>query len=145
VTDLQRLVAAARPGPGAPGLATFRIDDEAEADRVLDGLIEYFGADRSRAEVRLVVDGEEVGYVGRADLYGRAIVLDRGVGGAGAPFGGSAGAGLPGMPTGGGAILVLRCPVPGCPEGPVYATSYDEDHPPRCATHTATALVMDAA
>jgi hypothetical protein len=153
VTNLQRLVAAARQAPGAPDakLPTFVVEDDAAADDALDALMAYFGEDRSRAAVRLVVGAEEVGYVPREALYERAIVIDRGFGGGagaslpGAPFGGSAHAGVPGSPTGGGGLLALHCPVPGCPAPPVLAMRYDEDYPPHCTVHPDTALVLDDA
>jgi hypothetical protein len=112
--------------------------DADAGDGLCDQLIDYFGADRSRAEVRLIVGGQEVGYLAREDLYEEAILVDRG-------FGGSSYAHVPGLPTGGGGVLVLRCPVPGCPEPPVMAMSYDEDYAPRCAAHPGTALVLDGA
>jgi hypothetical protein len=149
VTELQRLVAAARPAPGAPGaqVPTFMVEDDGAADGAVDALMAYFGEDRSRTEVRLVVGAKEVGYLPREALYERAIVIDRGFGSpnlSGAPFGGSAHANVPGVTTGGG-VLTLHCPVPGCPVGPVLAMSYDEDYPPHCSVHSDAALVLDDA
>jgi hypothetical protein len=146
VRDPQRLVdaARARPQPASGNVPTFAVEDDVAAERAFDGLMQYFGADRARAEVRLVVGGEEVGYVAREDLYGRAIVIDRGVGGGGSPYGGSGRANLPGTSTG-GHVHALHCPVPHCPEPPLLTMSYDEDHPPHCAAHPDTALIMDGA
>ena len=149
MSELQHLAASARPEPGSPEaqIGTFRIDSDAPAERAIDSLVRYFGADRTRAEVRLVIDGREVGYLTRTDLYECAPVANRGLGATlpGRAFGSSASAGLPGSPPGGGGILVLRCPVPLCPEAPVFAVSFDEDHPPHCRTHPDASLVLDGA
>jgi hypothetical protein len=105
-------------------------DDEAPA--AVSALIDYFGADRTRDAVRLVIGDEEVGYIERSGL-------DRFVNVSNKAFGESAYAGLPGLSTGYVAIS-LRCPAANCPASPVIAMTFDEDFPPRCVVHRDLAL-----
>jgi hypothetical protein len=130
MTELDQLRGWCRPEPASAALpiGTVVIDDPSTVDRALDGLVDYFGADRKgRREVRVVVQGEELGYLGREALYEHVALIDRGLGTSGY-------AALPGF-TVGASVLQLVCTVDGCTEGPVLAMSYDEDHAPRCRVH----------
>jgi hypothetical protein len=103
-----------------------------EHDEEVAGLVAWFGADRARRVVRLVVRGEEAGHLLRTDLY--ELLSTRSMG-----FGDAARTMLPGASTAWRA-LELVCPEPGCPESPVYALTYDAARPPRCRIHPSSAL-----
>jgi hypothetical protein len=103
-----------------------------ERDDEVAGLVAWFGADRSRRAVRLVVRGEDAGHLLRTDLY--ELLSTRSMG-----FGDASRSALPGMSTQWRA-LELHCPEPGCPESPVFALSYDAARPPHCRVHPGKAL-----
>ena len=109
--------------PEEAGLPALRLDDDAHAG----GLVAWFGADRSRAAVRLVIRGEDAGVLERERLYER--VAGRTLG-----WGDSVHAGLPGTP-GGWQPLELECPVAGCPAPPQWVLSYDPADAPPCSVH----------
>jgi hypothetical protein len=111
---------------------TLIVATDEEANAAVGALIDYFGGDRSRDAVRLVVGAEEVGYIERSGL-------DRFVNVSNKAFGESVYAGLPGLSTG-WVVISLRCPAAGCPASPVMTMTYDEDFPPRCVVHTDLAL-----
>lgn len=111
-----------------PGTLMIGPDDD------VDVLLAYFGADRSRRAVRLVVGGRPLGYVARADVYSFFPTRTKGLGD-------SVGAVLPGLPPPGAyRLLTLACPVQGCPVGPILTTRYDVDAPPTCERHPDRAL-----
>jgi hypothetical protein len=121
------LRAVARPG-GEQDLPLLRIDSDEDAP----GIVGWFGADRSRAAVRLVVQGEDAGYVERADLYD--LMRSQTMG-----WGDAERSTLPGFSTQWRAIE-LFCPEPGCAESPLYAVTFDAGRPPRCRLHPERAL-----
>jgi hypothetical protein len=121
------LVAAARPG-GEPDLPLLRIDRDEDAP----GVVGWFGADRSRAAVRVIVRGEDAGYLLRSDLYD--LLRSQSMG-----WGDAERATLPGFSTQWQAIE-LHCPEPGCAESPLYAVTFDAVSPPHCRRHPEQSL-----
>jgi hypothetical protein len=116
-------VAAAAHSLDVAGAPVMRL----ERDEDVPGLVAWFGEDRARDAVRLVVRGQDVGGLERSDVY--SMLGDRSMG-----FGDAARTILPGASTA-WRTLELRCPEPGCPESPVYVLSYDRARPPRCRVH----------
>jgi hypothetical protein len=116
--------------PLAPGeqLPLLRLDDEAE----LPGVVAWFGADRARQAVRLLVHGEEAGALDRTEVYELVATQSMGFGDADAAI-------LPGLSVA-WTEIELVCPEPDCPESPLYAVSYDAARPPRCAIQPTRAL-----
>lgn len=116
--------------PAAPGeeLPILRLDRDAD----LPAVVAWFGADRSRKAVRLVVRGEDAGALDRTEVY--ELVATQSMG-----FGDADGVILPGVSTA-WTVLELVCPEPGCPQSPLYAVSYDAGRPPHCAVHPAQVL-----
>jgi hypothetical protein len=108
---------------------TVELDSAVPDSQVLDGLKRYFGEDDEREAIMLVVDGEEIGYLLRSDLYHyqgpafRSIATGQH-------------ATLPGVSFD---LLQLRCPVYGCRYSPLVML-FDEDDPPRCKVHPDTAM-----
>lgn len=111
-----------------PGVPVLRLDRDDE----VAGVIAWFGEDRERRAVHLIVRGEDAGCLLRTDLYD--LLSTRSMG-----FGDSARTILPGASTAWRA-LELACPEPGCEESPLYALSFDPAAPPRCRLHPARAL-----
>jgi hypothetical protein len=103
-----------------------------ERDDEVPGVVAWFGEDRGRRAVHLIVRGEDAGYLLRTDLYD--LMGTRSMG-----FGDSARTILPGASTG-WRTLELACPEPGCEESPLYALSFDPAAPPRCRLHPDRAL-----
>jgi hypothetical protein len=103
-----------------------------ERDEEVAGVVAWFGEDRGRRAVHLIVRGEDAGCLLRTDLYD--LMGTRSMG-----FGDAARAILPGASTG-WQTLALECPEPGCEESPVYALSFDPAAPPRCRLHPNRAL-----
>jgi hypothetical protein len=123
--DLVRRDAHPVDAEQASGAPTLRLD----RDEDVPGILAYFGADRERAVVRVLVAGEEVGYLARADVRGWIDQAHLGPGD-------SAGATLPGrVPPGSWPQVELECPVDGCPDSPLVMLGYDEDDPPHCTLH----------
>jgi len=116
--------------PLAPGeeLPLLRLDDDAE----LPGVVAWFGADRTRRAVRLLVRGEDAGALDRTEVYELVSTQSMGFGDADAAI-------LPGRSVA-WTEIELVCPEAGCPESPLYAVSYNAARPPRCAVHPAQAL-----
>ena len=113
------------------------LDEEApvlrlDRDEEVAGLVAWFGEDRARGAVRLVVRGQDAGILLRTDLY--ELLRTRPMG-----FGSAGHAVLPGMSTHWRA-LELHCPEPDCPESPVFALTYDGARPPHCRLHPGQAL-----
>ena len=119
---IDELLAAARPG-GDPNLPMLRIDRDEDAP----GIVGWFGSDRSRAAVRLVVRGKDAGFVERSDLYD--LLRSQTMG-----WGDAQRSTLPGFSTQWRAIE-LFCPEPGCAESPLYAVTFDAARPPHCRLH----------
>jgi hypothetical protein len=125
---LDELATHCRPAPDEQ-LPILRLDRDADVPAVLV----WFGADRSRKAVRLVVRGEDAGALDRTAVYELVATQSMGFGDADAVI-------LPGVSTA-WTVLELVCPEPGCPESPLYAVSYDAGHPPHCALHPGHALL----
>jgi hypothetical protein len=104
-----------------------------DRDDEVAGVVAWFGEDRGRRAVHLVVRGKDAGCLLRTDLYD--LMGTRSMG-----FGDSARTILPGASTG-WQTLELECPEPGCEESPLYALSFDPAVPPRCRLHPNRALV----
>jgi hypothetical protein len=132
---LDELRAKARPAPPeGEQVATLVIDDPDAAQAALDGALAYLGAGRSRRTLRLVIEGTEVGYLDRSDLYGNVELRSKSPGDA-------AHAGLPGRPR--YRSIQLRCPVAGCPANPILTATYDEEAPRTCPAHPGTVLELE--
>jgi hypothetical protein len=124
---LDELAAHCRPAPGEQ-LPILRLDRDADVPAV----VAWFGADRSRQAVRLLVRGEDAGALGRTDVYELVATQSMGFGDADAAI-------LPGRSTA-WTVVELVCPEPGCPESPLYAVSYDAARPPHCGLHPTRVL-----
>jgi hypothetical protein len=124
---LDELAAHCRPAPGEQ-LPVLRLERDAE----VPGVVAWFGADRSRQAVRLLVRGHDAGALGRTDVYELVATQSMGFGDADAAL-------LPGVSTA-WSVIELVCPEPGCPQSPLYAVSYDAARPPHCALHPGRAL-----
>jgi hypothetical protein len=111
-----------------PGLPVLRL----ERDDEVPGVVAWFGEDRARRGVHLIVRGEDAGCLFRTDLYD--LLGSRSMG-----FGDAARTILPGASTAWRA-LELECPEPGCKESPLYALSFDPAAPPHCRLHPERAL-----
>jgi hypothetical protein len=105
---------------------TMRLD----SDDDVPGLIAFFGEDRSRRVVRVVIAGDDAGYVDRRDVLGFFDSTPT------MGYGDSARATLMGHPLASAWQLhELECPVADCPESPVYVARFRQDRPPRCRVH----------
>ena len=62
---LDELATHCRPLASGEELPLLRLDDDAE----LPGVVAWFGADRARRAVRLLVRGEEAGVLDRTEVY----------------------------------------------------------------------------
>lgn len=125
--NLDELAAAAHDLDPAEGsdIPTLRLD----RDEDVSALFAYFGADRGRRAVRLVIRDVDVGYLERGDIL--KLFAPRVLG-----WGDSDRSTLPGhLPPSAWRLLQLECPVAGCPDSPLYAATYDEGQPPRCRVH----------
>ena len=111
--------------PQAADAPTLRLD----TDDDITGLIAFFGEDRGRAAVRLVISGEDAGYLERGDLLKLIRTRKMGWGDAGSSV-------LPGhLAARSWRLYELECGVPGCEQSPVYVARYVERRPPHCALH----------
>jgi hypothetical protein len=124
---LDELAGHCRPAPGEQ-LPILRL----ERDEELPAVVAWFGADRSRTAVRLVVRGEDAGALDRTAVYELVATQSMGFGDADAVI-------LPGVATA-WTVLELVCPEPGCPDSPLYAVTYDAGQPPHCSHHPGQAL-----
>jgi hypothetical protein len=120
---LDELAAHCRPLAPGEQLPLLRLDDDAE----LPGVVSWFGADRTRQAVRLLVRGEEAGALDRTEVYELVATQSMGFGDADAAI-------LPGHSTAWSAFELV-CPETGCPESPLYAVTYDAARPPHCSVH----------
>jgi len=111
-----------------PGVPVLRL----ERDEEVAGVVAWFGEDRGRKAVHLVVRGEDAGCLLRTDLYD--LMGTRSMG-----FGDSARSILPGQSTG-WRTLELHCPEPECAESPLYSLSFDPNSPLHCRLHPEQAL-----
>jgi len=131
--DELRAKARSEP-PKGEHVASLLIDDDDAADAALEGALAYLGADRSRRTLRLVIEGAEVGYLDRSDLYSSVTLRTKSPGDA-------AHAGLPGQPR--YRTIQLRCPIEGCPASPILTATYDEEDPRTCPAHPGTLLELE--
>jgi hypothetical protein len=104
-----------------------------ERDDEVPGVVAWFGEDRERRAVRLILRGEDAGCLLRTDLYD--LLGTRSMGG----WGNASRSILPGQTTGWRA-LELYCPEPDCEESPLYALGFDSGQPPHCRLHPERAL-----
>ena len=132
MNDTNRLSAAvsAAPPDGAGDTGTVIALDEGAA---LEALSAYFGAADERQAVRVVVGGEELGYLERDQALALIDVQSR-------DLGHSSGWTLPGVSD--YEELELRCHVDGCPANPIVADSFDEMYPPDCPLHPGQKLTL---
>lgn len=125
--NLDELAAAAHDLDPAEGseIPTLRLD----RDEDVSALFAYFGTDRGRRAVRIVIRDVDVGYLERADIL--KLFAPRVLG-----WGDSDRTTLPGqVAPSAWRLLQLECPVAGCPDSPLYAAAYDENQPPHCRVH----------
>jgi hypothetical protein len=129
--SLDDLKAKARQTTAVAGVTdTLVLDAHVPAEQMVSGLMQYFGEADERKAIRLTADGEEMGYLRRADLYGYEKSTLKGIG-----IGDYST--IPGTPD--FRMLRLRCPVAGCPYRPLVMV-FDEDNPPQCEVHPGTAM-----
>jgi hypothetical protein len=133
---LDDVKAAARPVANVDATtdATLDVPANPHVAGLVDVLTQYFGEDDSRAAIRLVVGGEELGYVHREDLYALASASQKGIGS-------SDYAALPGRAN--YRLIGLRCPVVGCTHR-LMVTTFDEEDPPKCTVHPAQSMEIDS-
>jgi hypothetical protein len=106
---------------------TLAFDAEVSAEEIILGLLDFFGRREKQQAVRLVVGGEERGYLLRTDLYHLLpLGVTRGIGD-------SDGASLPGA-TSGVTLTELCCPNARCKQV-LLVTAFDEKDPPMCDAH----------
>ena len=116
----------------AAGAPTLRL----EADTEIVGVIAFFGEDRGRRVVRLVIRGEDVGYLERREVL--KLLRPRVLG-----WGDADRAGLPGrVGPSRWRLYEVECPVAGCPESPIYVARYSKTKPPRCRIHPESELAL---
>jgi hypothetical protein len=135
--DLDELRALARAEAAVAGEPTVTLS-ASEGQGAVVALLRYFGEDNGRGGVTLVIEGEQVGHLHRADAL--SLVADATRGGASPGYGSSAGMNLPGHEP--YRLLRLRCPIPGCPTEDQLRMTYDEDDPPRCSIHHEAVLEL---
>jgi hypothetical protein len=133
LNDLKARAHAAEAVPGNVDLGkvdyTLELDSDAVVQEALMKLSAYFGGDDERQAIRLNVQGKEVGYLMRTDLYDLVAVAEKDIGDADH-------AGLLGHPSA-YRLIELHCPVQNCQKRKVV-TSFDEGHPPKCEDHNAS-------
>jgi hypothetical protein len=131
-TDLK---AATAPDAGLDDerMTTYVVTDETDPDDLLGRVVDYFGADRERRNVRLLF-GEEARYLERTTVYAFLATSSKGLGQGGYGL-------LPGYSAPHQAReYEFQCPIDGCPDSPVFVLAFDE--PPTCRLHhTALELV----
>jgi hypothetical protein len=99
----------------------------------LEALSAYFGAADERRAVRVVVGGEDLGYLERGQALALLDVQSREVGH-------SSGWTLPGVSDYEG--IELCCPVEGCQANPIFTGTFDERYPLDCPLHPGQALIL---
>jgi hypothetical protein len=113
--------AVAPAGVGDAGTVIAR--DEGAA---MEALSAYFGAADDRRAVRIVVGGDDLGYLERERALALLDVQTR-------DLGHSSGWTLPGVSD--YEAIELRCAVEGCTANPIFADAFDERYPPDCPLH----------
>nr|QNO48414.1 hypothetical protein DLCBDOIA_00007 [Methanosarcinales archaeon ANME-2c ERB4]QNO48499.1 hypothetical protein AFGHNAJH_00003 [Methanosarcinales archaeon ANME-2c ERB4] len=108
------------------------LDSDAKVKAAIQGLIKYFGEDEDRKAVRLIVKGEESGWLTRSHIYDFVTFSAKGIGG-------GDDASIPGEYH--YHIMHLYCPVEGCMEG-FGVMIFDEDNPPKCPVHRDVSMVI---
>jgi hypothetical protein len=96
------------------------------AAAVVDELTDCFGSADDLHAIRLVVDGEDIGFVADIDIQELVGPRLKGIGDADH-------AAVPGEER--FRLLRLRCPVRGCPARYLWAMTFDEADPPACVVH----------
>jgi hypothetical protein len=133
---LDAVKALAKPSAASPADtdATLSLPPNPHVGGLIDVLTQYFGEDDAHTSVKVVVGGEEFGYIHREDVYALANSSQKGLGA-------SDYAALPGMTS--YRLLRLRCPVPGCPQR-LSVTAFDEEDPPTCSIHPGRSMEIDS-
>lgn len=129
MNDLRSATSPTAP-EGAVAVGTVLAGDEREA---LEALSAYFGAADDRQAVRLVVGGEDLGYLERERALDLMKPQTRGLGD-------SSGWTLLGVSD--YEDIELRCDVPGCPANPIVVATFDEMYPPSCPVHPGQRLTL---
>ena len=125
--NLDDLTAQAHEVPAARALEAPPLMLEADDD--VGAVVQFFGDEGDRDVVKLVVRGAEVGYLERKDVL--SWFKPRSMG-----YGDSGRATLPGhSPATSWELIMLECPVPGCPASPMFAARFDPERPPHCPEH----------
>lgn len=110
-------------------LADAAPDLRVDRDEDVAGLVAFFGGERSRRVVRVVIEGEEAGYLERGDVLEWFDVRSMGLGD-------SDRASLMGkVPASRWRFHELECPVAACPEPPQFVVTFEADDPPHCRVH----------
>ncbi len=122
--DIKAVARSTAPAAGPAG-DTLDVTAGTAAGGLVDLLTGYFGEDDTRSQIRLLIGGEEIGYLQRADLYALASASEKGIGSS--DYGT-----LPGQAN--YRLIRLRCPVAACTETRLVMT-FDEDDPPACGVH----------
>lgn len=104
---------------------TLLLDSDEDVESAVKDLFKYFGEDDKRQAIRLIVRGEEVGYLRRTDLYDFVPMETKGIGS-------SDHFKLPGEPR--FRLFQLRCPIKDCTYR-LLVMYFDKDNPPKCAIH----------
>lgn len=130
------LRAVARPSSGKAGSidAKLEVHPSTHVGSLVDLLTQYFGEDDTRDAIKLVIGGDEIGFLHREDLYAMASSSQKGIGAS--DYGA-----LPGMPN--YRLIRLRCPVPGCPHR-LLVTIFDEEDPPKCSIHPERSMEIES-
>ena len=131
MSELRSAMSPTAPaGAGAVGTVLARDEDGA-----FEALSAYFGAADDRHAVRIIVGGDDLGYLDRDHALDLMDLQSRGVG-----FGDSIGARLPGVSP--YESIELLCDVPGCSANPIYEDTFDEMYPSTCPVHPEQTLRM---
>jgi hypothetical protein len=126
---LRALVSRAAPDD-ARDVGAVVADDDGGA---LAAMSAYFGAADERQAVRVIVGGEDLGYITRDQALDLLDAQSR-------DLGQSSGWTLPGVSA--YQTIEVRCPVKGCPANPIYAANFDTTYPPDCPVHPGHALTL---
>jgi hypothetical protein len=127
VGELRELAHPSAPD-GSETECTIAVPDDEDVEVDVTEIVRYFGEDKSRQAVALVVADQHAGYIDRLAVY--AVLPDTLKG-----FDDSAFAQLPGTPRPGAYRLYrLECEVPGCSRR-VITPRVDPNDLPRCPDH----------
>lgn len=110
---------------GNEKIPSLLLDESAESDRAISGLMIYFGEEDSREAVEVLVNGEQAGFITRNALHGLVAASGKGIGSLDPAF-------LPGQPN--YILLEPHCPVHGCTESE-YIIHYDPGLRRKCPKH----------